>query len=329
MPKYVKIDKKLSKLNRLRPFNPMLERLIQDQLMLQWTYNSNAIEGNTLTYKETSFYLLRGLTAKGKSIEEHLEISNHKDAITFLEEIIKEKVFKISEKLIKEVHQILFRGIDQIKVGYPGREQLISIAGGSYKDQDNHVLKAEGTIHYYTLAVAVSAEMGQMIKWANSNFKKIHPIEFAAKIHHEIVKIHPFTDGNGRVARLIMNLILMYNHYPPAIIRNEEKSIYYDALEKADSGDLRPFVRIVQNEVEKTIDLILSTADGKKSDTLNKHVIYKIRKDKKITQKTLSVLSGVEQATISKIENLKENPQNLTLKAISRALGVDIKKLNQ
>ncbi|MBF0275874.1 MAG: Fic family protein, partial [Nitrospinae bacterium] len=96
MAKYVVISRKIARLNALRPFDPMTEQLIQDQLMLQWTYNSNAIEGNTLTYNETSFYLLRGLTAKGKSLQEHLEITNHKNAITFLEETLKNKSFTLT-----------------------------------------------------------------------------------------------------------------------------------------------------------------------------------------------------------------------------------------
>ena len=171
--------------------------------------------------------------------------------------------------------------------------------------------------------------MGKLIKWVNQNWKKIHPIELASKTHNEIVKIHPFTDVNGRVARLIMNLILMYNHCPPAIIRNEEKSTYYDTLEKGDKGDLKFFTKIIEREIEKTIDLILSIANGKNNNIINKHIIYAIRKEKGLTQKKLSILSDVEQATISKIENLKETPQHQTLKALSKALNIDISKLNR
>lgn len=296
--------------------------------MLQWTYNSNAIEGNTLTYKETSFYLLRGLTAKGKSLQEHLEISNHKDAITFLEKIVQEKNFKISEKFIREIQQILFNGIHQIKIGAPGREQTIPITGGSYKDQDNHVLRQDGTIHYYTPAVAVSAEMKKLINWCQQNWNKVHALELAAQTHYELVKIHPFTDGNGRVARLIMNLILMCKGFPPAIIKNNEKLTYYDSLEKADKGNLKPFIKIVLTEVEKTIDLILDIATGKSQTTKAKHPLHYVRKKKGITQKNLSLLSGVEQSTISKIENLKEKPQIATLKILAKTLQVKIKEIS-
>ncbi len=323
MKKYVEIDKKLAILNLKKPFGPVLDQLIQDQLMLQWTYNSNAIEGNTLTYKETSFYLLRGLTAKGKSLEEHLEISNHRDAITFLEEILKDKKFKLTEKLIREIHKILFKGIEYIKIGIPGRENLVPINAGSYKSADNHVLKADGTIHYYAPAVGVSGEMEKLISFWEKYYKKLHSIEMAANIHYEINRIHPFTDGNGRVARLVMNLVLLQNGYPPVIIKNEEKEKYYDSLEKADNGNLKPFIQIIKTEVLKTINFILRILEGKGPSTQKKHPLYFIRKEKKLSQKMLSILSGVEQSTISKIENCKESPQEKTLMILAKALKID------
>jgi Fic family protein len=155
--------------------------------MLQWTYNSNAIEGNTLTYKETSFYLLRGLTAKGKSLEEHLEISNHKEAISFLEEIVHDKSLVITEKLIRELHLILFKGIKDIKIGFPGQQVSIPIIPGSYKSQDNHVLKADGSIHFYVPAVAVAAEMKRLVLAIKKKWSNTHPIELAAFAHYELV----------------------------------------------------------------------------------------------------------------------------------------------
>jgi len=327
MNKYVKIDKKNKNLALRRPFGAIILKLIQDQLMLLWTYNSNAIEGNTLTYNETSFYLLRGLTAKGKSLEEHLEISNHRDALNFLEETLKDKKFVLSEKLIRELHQILFKGIDSIKIGVSGKEQFIPLKAGKYKEQDNHVLKADGTIHYYVPAVAVSSEMQALVKWVHEQWGKLHPIELAAHLHYRFVRIHPFLEGNGRVARLIMNLILLYHGYPPAIIKNEFKNNYYHCLEKADEGNLNEFIQLVAKEVSNTIDLIFNIVDGKSDKTIKKHPIYKYRKLKEITQKELAMLSGVEQATISKIENMNAKPQHETLKAIAKALKIDVNKI--
>lgn len=325
--KYVKVDQLLKSLNQRRPFSEVTQKLIQDQLMLQWTYNSNAIEGNTLTYKETSFYLLRGLTAKGKSLQEHLEVSNHRDAITFLEEILKNRKLQISEKLIREIHGILFKGITQIKIGWVGREHSLSIVAGSYKNQDNHVLKADGTIHYYTQSVAVPAEMKVLVSWIHKNWNIVHPIELAAKTHYELVRIHPFTDGNGRVARILMNLILMAKGFPPTVIKNEKKSEYYDSLERADRGDLRSFLKIVEYEVKETIQSLQMILDGKASPRPMRHVLYEIRKQRQLTQKQLSALSGVEQATISKIENRVEKPQMQTLALLAKVLKVDLQSL--
>jgi len=169
----------------------------------------------------------------------------------------------LAENFIREIHQILFQGVNAIKIGFPGRERTIRIVGGEYKKHGNHVLKADGTIHYYSPAIAVSAEMSELVAWYFQNHQIIHPRGISAKVHHEITRIHPFTDGNGRVARLVMNLILMANNYPPAIIKNDEKETYYNALENADKGNLKPFTKIVRTEVEKTIDVILGIVGGK------------------------------------------------------------------
>lgn len=326
MKKYDKFDSLLIRIKSLRPFDENTQSLINDRLLLEWTYNSNAIEGNTLTYKETSFYLLRGLTSQGKPLQDHIEASNHKDAILYLESIIQEKDFYLSEKIVKEIHKILFNQITKVRSGAL-QSGWITITGGSYKKQNNHVMKSDGTVHYYVDALSVSHEMKKLLDWYNKN-KNLHPLPLAAMFHYKFVEIHPFTDGNGRLARLLMNLILMKNHVPPAIVKFDEREKYYQALEEADSGDMKPFISFIKDQAVKTMGLILSVASGNEQKrSQKKHKIYKLRIEKNITQIELARLTQIGQAMISRIENMKESPTQATLAKFAKVLKVKIEDL--
>ncbi|MBY0217893.1 Fic family protein [Paenibacillus illinoisensis] len=239
------IDELRKEVDNRRPLKLELMNIISQKFREEWTYHSNAIEGNTFTYKETAFFLREGLTVKGKSLREHLEIVNHAEAIDYLQEVI--NVRDLTERFIKDMHAILFQGVRDI-----------NFSPGDYKKEDNHVLTITGKIHQYTPAIHVSTEMENLIRWYDNEKEKLHPIQLAAILHHKLVAIHPFTDGNGRVSRLAMNLILMKNGFPPAIIRNENREEYYTALEQADHGDFQPIIDLVALEVKNNLDLILS-----------------------------------------------------------------------
>lgn len=134
----------------------------------------------------------------------------------------------------------------------------INFSPGEYKKTDNHVLTLSGVIHHYIPAIQVPSEMEALIQWYEGIKKTTHPIELAAVFHHKLAAIHPFTDGNGRVSRLAMNVILMKAGYPPAIIRNEHREDYYNALEKADHGDLLPIIDLIAAEVKHNLEVMLS-----------------------------------------------------------------------
>ncbi|MGF9696472.1 Fic family protein [Paenibacillus sp. MABNR03] len=242
---FEEIDALRKEVDNKRPLQPDLMNIINQKFREEWTYHSNAIEGNTFTYRETAFFLREGLTVKGKSLREHLEIVNHAEAIDYLQEVIKDR--DITGRLIKDLHAILFQGVRDI-----------TFSTGDYKKEDNHVLTISGKIQQHTPAIHVSVEMEELIQWYDTQKTKMHSIELAAKFHHRLVAIHPFTDGNGRVSRLAMNLILMKKGFPPAIIRNENREEYYTALEQGDKGDLQPIVDLVATEVKHNLELILS-----------------------------------------------------------------------
>lgn len=232
----------LSELDRYRPLKPSILKKLREQLTVEMTYHSNAIEGNRLTLKETFLILREGITVKGKNFQEHLEAKNHEEAINFLFEIIdSKKKLILSHHLIRNLHQLIIKNTET------------SIAG-SYRTTDVQIL---GPKHKPPPGYQIQEKMTEFIEWINKNEKKYHPVEFAALAHHRFVAIHPFEDGNGRTGRLIMNLILMKEGYPIAIILKNDRIKYYKALEAADSSDQAPIILIVAQAVERTLNIFL------------------------------------------------------------------------
>jgi Fic family protein len=225
------VDKLKNELDRKRPLSKDAIASLIDAINLEWTYNSNAIEGNTLTLRETQV-VLEGITVGGKTLREHFEAINHAEAILFLNELVGDDN-PISEWNIKNIHGLVLKEIDNKNAG-AYRTINVSIKGAKHTPPES---------------VLVPELMEKLIINYNS-WKKYHPIVRAALLHGELVKIHPFVDGNGRTSRLVMNLSLMNNGYVPVIIKNKNKLDYYNALDKAHTtGDYTDFIKII-NELE-------------------------------------------------------------------------------
>lgn len=258
-----KINEKKRVLDSLWPFPEEKNRLLQEKLRLEWTYNSNAIEGNSLTLKETAFFIREGLTVEGKPLKDFLEAKNHIEAIGFLENAIKEKR-EISESFIKELNALLLKGITVIqRKNESGQIFEHKIYPGEYKKQPNYVLTFSGKIHEYCEPLKVTDEVGVLLKWyKNSN--NLHPVELATEFHYRFVAIHPFDDGNGRMARLLMNIILMKESYFPIIVPMKERRRYLEALETADSGDLNIFKDFIAEKMIEVIDVVLGVFNKNK-----------------------------------------------------------------
>lgn len=227
------VDELNKKLNSKRPIPKATLKSLRESINLEWTYNSNGIEGNTLTLRETQV-VLEGITIGGKSVKEHLEVINHEQAIEYLDELVKEEN-PITEWNIKSLHQLVLKEIDNDNAG-------------KYREEN---VKIKGATHIPPDYLTVPELMGKLIL----NYKewnKYHPIVKAALLHGELVKIHPFVDGNGRTSRLIMNLSLMNSGYLPVIIKKEKRLEYYNALDKAHiTGDYTDFVKLVDElEIE-------------------------------------------------------------------------------
>ena len=255
---FEKLDKLKNKLDNYRPIPPEIMEFIDKKFKIDWTYNSNAIEGNTLSKQETSFFLQEGLTSKGKTLQEYLETQNHAKAIDWLNEIVKNKR-PITESLIKELHALLLKGIEYIWIGPPDERVKKEITPGKYKSKPNHVITVDGEIHKYCEPLKVPDEMEKLIDFINNS--KLHPVELAARVHHRFVAIHPFADGNGRVARLLMNLIFMKEGFVPVIIKNEDREEYYKALMEADKGNFDVFLSLIAGEEERSLKIMLEICE--------------------------------------------------------------------
>ena len=264
MEKFVEVDQLKKKLDHYRPLDPEKVSAIQEKFQIEWTYHSRAIEGGILTLSETAFFLQEGLTTKGRPLSEYLETKNHAEALSYLDDLVKKKEV-LSERVIKDFHAILMKDTQFILIGQPNNRVKKRIEPGKYKYDNNHVILPDGSIHYFTEYLQVPGEMEKLMVWYKQNKDKLHPIELTAICHHRLTAIHPFTDGNGRVARLAMNTILMQKGYTPAIIRNEDKQDYYGALRQADEGKPDSFVAMVEKEVTKTITLMLNVIEGKEA----------------------------------------------------------------
>jgi Fic family protein len=213
---------------------------LREKLFLEWTYNTNAIEGNTLTMKETKV-VLEGITVGGKTLREHLEVINHRDAINYVEEIV-QKSEPLSEWQIKNMRRLVLKGIDDEYAGVFRKEQVF-IAG----------TKHTPPAHYL-----IQEKMDQMMNWYQREGIHLHPVERGAMVHAIFVGIHPFIDGNGRTSRLLLNLELMKDGFPPVIIKVKNRLAYYEALDKAHTTEnYHDFIQLVKTEVEDSLDLYL------------------------------------------------------------------------
>jgi Fic family protein len=207
------------------------------------TYNSNAIEGNSLTLKETFLVINEGLTIRGKPLKDHLEAKGHKEALEYLFKLTDRKTpTPLSEKVIRELNGIVMHDIDREWAGRYRNSNVI-IGGASHAPPE---------------AIEVPRLMHELIKWTKKEGRKLHPVELAAVFHHRLVFIHPFFDGNGRTTRLAMNIILLRAGYPLVVILKNDRKRYYRLLAEADKGDPAPFVMFIAQSVQRSLDIYLN-----------------------------------------------------------------------
>lgn len=265
-----------NELDSLRPIDKEKEAIIMQKFRLDWNYHSNHLEGNSLTYGETKALILFGITAQGKPLKDTLEITGHNEAINWVIDLVKGER-PLTENFIRELHSLLLQDSYKESKNADGVMVPRKISAGKYKTTTNHVETATGEIFYFATPEETPAKMFDLLNWYSQKTKEenVNPILLAAEFHYLFIRIHPFDDGNGRTARILMNFILMQFGFPPVIIKTEDKANYFAALQMADAGNLEAFVNYIAQNLVRSLEIMIAGAKGKsieEDDDLDKEI---------------------------------------------------------
>jgi len=275
------IDEQKQLADLLRPIAPERLKVLNQKLRLDWNYNSNALEGNTLTLSETRMLLLHGYHTGNKLGRHYEEVKLHDDVLGTLEELVRRNE-PMTEVLIRSLHHQLM-GDEYFVSAYDSFNNVVNVKGkpGQYKDKTNgikRIVNGKEIFIPFKTPDEVRIEMPELIQWYRSKEEKaeIHPVMLAAIFHFRFVTLHPFDDGNGRMSRILMNMILMRAGYTPAIIRIDERAQYNANLALAqDGGNIEPFIELVANDTLRSIELLVKAAKGEnieEKDDLDKEI---------------------------------------------------------
>lgn len=246
---YDALTQKKRLLDGFRPLPPELVRNLDDWFTVELTFTSNAIEGNTLTRRETAVVIEKGLAVGGKSLKEHLEAANHAQALDWVRSLLKKKPSQLTAQDVLTIHALILKGLDDDNAG---RYRAVAV-------------RISGSAVVLPNPRKVPDLMDEFLAWLTSK-PDLHPVAFAGEAHYRLVTIHPFVDGNGRTARLLMNLLLMMAGYPPAIIRKRDRLAYLGALETAQLGGSKTaFEKIIARAAERSLDIYVNAARGETS----------------------------------------------------------------
>ena len=244
-----RLFEKKQTLDKSRPLSPIALQKLKESLSIEWTYNSNSIEGNTLTLRETQMVLQEGVTISGKSLREHFEAVNHETALNYLYDLV-DRNHPISSKDVLSIHALVLRNIQDDFAGRI-RNGGVRIAGANFTPPN---------------AQKVSSLLDQLFEFVELNPLGLNSIEMASVFHHKFVWIHPFFDGNGRTIRLAMNLILMQSGFPPAIILKNDRAKYYASLNSANKGNYQKLILLMSQALERTLNIYLSVIPGDETE---------------------------------------------------------------
>ncbi|MFA6530613.1 MAG: Fic family protein [Candidatus Micrarchaeia archaeon] len=268
---YERIIKKKNELKQLKPFDQSALHKLQETFRVDLTYNSNAIEGNSLSLSETKLVLEEGITIGGKSLNEHLEVTNHSKAIDFVESLVAKP--EITENDVLNIHALILDRINPQNAGFYR-------SGG---------VRISGTDYAPPKAAKVPELMNEVYRLLNA--KSGEAIETAAIIHQKFVDIHPFIDGNGRTARLLLNLYLMRNGYPPIILQQSERKKYVRSIMEGQLGNnYAQFANFVAKAVERSLDIYLDVLGHGQNEYLTLVQAAKISRNK-YSEEYLSLLA--------------------------------------
>jgi Fic family protein len=236
-----------AQLDRLRPLPPDVVAELRHRYTVRFTYNSNAIEGNTLTQSETEMVLEQGITVGGKTLVEHLEVVGHRDAIDFIGELAGSNVLLRAYE-IRQIHALIMQSISREEAGQYRRIGV----------------QSAGTGQVYPPPHLLEGLMADFVDWL-TNPSKLHPLEYTTEAHLRFVSIHPFRDGNGRTGRLLMNLLLIQAGYPIVTIPAAQRAEYIDAIVEfqQNQAGIAPLLKLVTNAAINSLTETLEVAQSR------------------------------------------------------------------
>lgn len=247
-----KLQIKKQRLDNYKPLQNELIKNLGEWFRVELTYTSNAIEGNTLTRQETAMVVEEGLTVQGKSLTEHQEAINHAEAFDFIQTLVSKKRQQLTARDILDIHSIILNKIDDTNKG-------------RYR---NVAVRLRGSETILPNALKVPELLEEFINWLQSDLSD-NALKIATDAHFKLVSIHPFVDGNGRTARLLMNLLLMQTGYPAAIVRKEDRNNYINFLEKGQTkGDLTDYYTLMLEAIDRSLDIYLEAVEPERFSEL-------------------------------------------------------------
>ncbi|MDR1883340.1 MAG: Fic family protein [Prevotella sp.] len=280
------IDKLLKEWQSLQPLKPEDRQRLDKKFMLDFNYNSNHLEGNTLTYGQTKLLFLFGETTGNASLKDYEEMKAHNVGLEMIKMEALDKERTLSETFIRELNNtILVRNFWKNSETASGRPTRYEIKVGAYKTRPNSVITATGELFEYASPEETPALMTDLVTWYREEERKkvLSPVELAALFHYRYIRIHPFEDGNGRIARLLVNYILLRNNYPMIVIQSKEKESYLKVLHQCDVAvgnvpsdgalaklkQIEPFVDFIESKISKTLSDNIETVKTQKGGTIS------------------------------------------------------------
>lgn len=247
---------------RAQPLKSEYEQRLWQRLRIEWNYNSNHIEGNTLTYGETLLLLIHGRTKGEHLLREYEEMRGHDVAIEYARDLAQQGR-ALAEGDIRDLNRIVLKeGFWRTAQTADGQATRKWVEPGTYKTQPNHVLTATGELFHFATPEETPARMADFARWLNEEVARPtqNIASMLAQLHHRFIRIHPFDDGNGRVVRLLMNYVLLHCGFPPIVIQSHERSRYIAAIQASDASDLKPMVEFVMDNLRWTLVLCIQAS---------------------------------------------------------------------
>lgn len=307
-----KIEFLKSELDKLIPFSEENQKKLNKKIRLEFNYNSNHLEGNTLTYGQTQLLLFFDKSSGDVPISDIEEMKAHDVALSQIIEMANDDERPLTETFIKELNKtILVKPFWKDAISLNGTPTRKKIEIGQYKTTPNSVQLKNGKIHEYASPEETPALVRDLLNWYQEKNNVLHPVQLAAEFHYKFVCIHPFDDGNGRVSRLLMNYILLKHNYPMLIIKSEDKENYLTALQKADTGNLLSMIEYVEHQAIASLELNIKAGKGEDIDELGDiEKQIEILKREKLTKTQIFKTPKVSYELINHIKSDLWQPLN-------------------